>query len=277
MLECPDEVLLGAELLRRALGVLRAVIAVEADKLDAARLLAARAAALGLAPAGRPLGWRRGQTAAGDGIFIAICRRRYPQGSEKQLVKAVLGREVPSGKLPVNVGAVVNNVGTAGAACRILRDGQPVVDRVLTVAGRGVKRPGNYRARIGTPIGVLLDAAGARPAGRSLVVLGGPMMGKAACSLDTPVAKGTAGVLLLDEPDREAGPCIRCGRCAEACPMGLEPWRLELLVGAGADEASFAGQLRDCLECGSCAWGCPARRPLLEAIRLGKARFARKA
>lgn len=288
MLERADEVAVGADLLRRTLGVKLGIIAIEANKPDAIDLMRRRVKALGLeAPADYLARHLKGQgVRAADNpdrsgwLAVVACKVRYPQGAEKQLIAAVLRREVPSGKLPLDVGVIVNNVATAHSAYKIVHKRKPMVERIVTVTGEGVERPGNYKIRIGTLLSEVLAAAGATVADGTKVVLGGPMMGKAVAGLQVPVTKGTSGILVLQGKNArrpDADPCIRCSRCVMACPMGLEPYLLEQMVEIKQYDEAEARRIRDCVECGSCTWTCPSGRPLVDNIRLGKAQLARRA
>ncbi len=256
MLEYADEIILGTELLRRNLSVDRVVMGIEANKPDALEHMAERVARLGV------------------GIAVQPLKVKYPQGAEKQLIRAVTGREVPSGTLPIEVGCVVNNVATAKAAYDAYMRNIPLVRRVVTVTGRGVKRPGNFLVRIGTPLQDVINAAGGLSEQAGKVILGGPMMGKAAQRLDIPVTKGTGGILVLtaEEAARsKVEDCIRCGRCVHACPMGLEPYLLQQLSEMKRYGDAEKRNILDCVECGSCSYTCPSHRPLVDYIRLGKA------
>ena len=199
---------------------------------------------------------------------------KYPQGGEKQLIKALLGREVPSGKLPIEVGCVVNNVGTAFSVYEAVQKNKPLLERVVTVTGENVPNPSNFMVRIGTPVSELVDKAGGMPDDTAKVVNGGPMMGKALVSLDAPVVKGTSGIILFPEKKAKRVPqktCIRCGQCVSACPMGLEPFYLAQLAEKELWERAEENLIMDCIECGSCHFTCPSGRPLVDYIRVGKA------
>jgi len=209
-------------------------------------------------------------------IAVQALAVKYPQGSEKQLIAAVTGRNVPAGGLPAHVGCVVQNVGTCVAVYEAVALGRSCYERVVTVAGAGVARPANLLCRVGTSLQYMIDFLGGATDAAVKCVLGGPMMGLAAQSLDYRVTKATSGVLLLtaDETgDDEYGPCIRCGRCLDACPMGLEPRDISIYAERGrfADTPRFG--LWDCFECGSCAFVCPAKRPLVQFIRASKVRL----
>ncbi|HRZ77614.1 MAG TPA: electron transport complex subunit RsxC, partial [Bacteroidales bacterium] len=256
MLERTEEVLIGTTILMKGLGVSKALIGIEGNKPDALEAL------------GRLAG-------AYPGISVHALKVKYPQGGEKQLIRALTGREVPSGRLPLEVGCVVNNVGTAFAVYEAVQKNKPLVERVVTVTGKSLTRPGNFLVRIGTPVSALIEAAGGVPESTGKVINGGPMMGKALTSLDVPVVKGTSGILLMDDTSSarvEVEPCIRCSRCVSVCPMGLEPYLLALLSANEAWDRVETGRAMDCIECGSCQYTCPSGRPLLDHLRLGKAR-----
>ncbi len=255
MLERGDEVMIGVKILARALGVQRAVIGIENNKSDAIEYLSGLASTYG-------------------GVEIAPLKVQYPQGGEKQLIDAVTGRQVPSGGLPIDVGAVVQNVGTALAVYEAVQKNKPLVERVVTVTGRSLKNPANFMVRVGTPVSALVEYCGGMPEDTGKVIGGGPMMGRAMVNPSAPVTKGTSGILLLPRAEavRNApGQCIKCAKCVSACPMGLEPY----LLGKMAKKLMYADmephKATDCIECGCCAYTCPANLPLLDYIRLGKA------
>lgn len=254
MLEKPDELLVGISILRRALGNPKTVIGIERNKMDAINLLTEKAKNF-------------------PGIEVQPLVVKYPQGGEKQLIEAVTGREVPAGGLPIAVGAVVQNVGTAYAVYEAVQKNKPLFERVVTVTGPSLSKPGNFLVRVGTPISQLLEAAGGLPEDTGKVISGGPMMGKALKNIDAPVTKGTSGVLVLPTKlaeRKEPATCIRCAKCASGCPMGLEPWLLYKL-GQGSDTAWMEQEdIMSCIECGCCSFTCPANLPLLDFIRLGK-------
>lgn len=254
MLERSDELMVGITILMRALEVNKAVIGIENNKPDAIQKLSALCQKY-------------------PGISVQALKVKYPQGGEKQLIKAVTGREVPSGKLPIEVGCVVDNVGTAVAVYEAVQKNKPLIERVVTITGNAAIRPGNYLVRMGTPISSLIEAAGGMPENLGKVVGGGPMMGKALMDVEAPVVKGSSGVLLM--PDEEAHRaavrnCIRCARCTTVCPMGLEPYLLSQLVMHEKWDKAEDNRIMDCIECGSCQYTCPSGRPLLDYIRLGK-------
>ena len=254
MMEKADEMLVGVQILKKALGVNKAIIGIEKNKPDAIQHLA-------------------GLAKNYDGIEVQGLKVKYPQGAEKQLIKALINREVPSGKLPIEVGAVVNNAGTAFAVYEAIQKNKPLIERVVTLTGKSVKKPGNFMVRIGTPISELVEAAGGLPEDTGKVIGGGPMMGKALTSLEVPVVKGTSGILIMPEEESSRKPvlnCIRCSKCVSVCPMGLEPYLLEKVVMFEDYERTEQERIMDCIECGSCQYTCPANRPLLDYLRLGK-------
>ncbi len=261
MLEKGAEVLTGVTIIMKALGVEKAIIGIEANKPDAINHLT-------------------GLSKDFKGVTVQPLKVKYPQGGEKQLIKACTGSEVPSGGLPLDVGIVVQNVGTAFAVYEAVQKNKPLIERVVTVTGKSVRNPGNFLARIGTPVTSLIEAAGGMPEDTGKVVNGGPMMGKALAMTDVPVTKGTSGIILFpaDEARRsEVLPCIRCGRCSTACAMGLEPWLLAAASERAMWEIAEKEKVTDCMECGACAYICPAKRPLLDYIRLGKTTVIRMA
>jgi electron transport complex protein RnfC len=254
MLEKPDEILVGTELLMKAMNVEKAVIGIENNKPDAIQLLTEKARSY-------------------KGIEVVSLKVKYPQGGEKQLIKAVTGREVPSGALPISVGTVVSNVGTAFAVYEAIQKNKPLFERVVTVTGKGVKKPSNFKVRIGTPTAELIEAAGGLPENTGKIISGGPMMGKALASVDVPVTKGTSGILILEEKTAnrpEYIECIRCSRCVSVCPMGLEPYLLMTLGQKQIFDRAEEERVMDCIECGSCSYTCPSNRPILDYIRFGK-------
>lgn len=256
MLEKADEMMIGIQILMKGLEVTRAIIGIENNKPDAIAHLKSIASNYA-------------------GIEIEALKVQYPQGGEKQLIDAVIGRQVPSGKLPIEVGAVVNNVGTAFAVYEAVQKNKPLFERIVTITGKSVSKPGNYMVRVGTSTNELIEKAGGVPDDTAKVVSGGPMMGKALNAVDVPVVKGTSGVLLFKEEEAkrvEPTNCIRCGKCITVCPMGLEPVLIAQYSETEMYENVEAERAMDCIECGSCQYTCPAARPLLDYIRLGKFR-----
>ena len=198
----------------------------------------------------------------------------YPQGGEKQLIDATIGRQVPSGALPIAVGAVVQNVATCYAVYEAVQKNKPLIDRVLTVTGSDVENARNLRVRFGTPLNDIITAAGGLPENTGKIIAGGPMMGRAISNLESTTSKRTSGLLIM--PDRlskraEVENCIRCGKCVDACPMALEPYLLHSLTEREMWDRLEKEQIMDCIECGCCLFSCPSHRPLLDYVRLGKA------
>ena len=256
MLEKADEILVGVTLIMKAVGVERGYIGIENNKPDAIRLMQEKAGK-----------YHRG-------IEVVPLKVRYPQGGEKQLIDAVIGRQVPAPPaIPINVGAVVQNVGTAFAIYEAVMKNKPLISRVITVTGKSVQKPSNLLARLGTPLSQLIDECGGLPADTGKIIGGGPMMGKALISLDIPMTKGSSGLLVMTEKEArraEPDPCIRCAKCVGACPMGLEPFLLAQLSSQHMWDEAEHEAIVSCIECGSCAFTCPSHRPLLDHIRLGK-------
>lgn len=256
MVEKPEEIIVGVRILMKALDVDRAIIGIENNKPDAIKAMENYA-------------WPH------EGITVEPLEVQYPQGGEKQLIQALLDREVPPGKLPIDVGAIVHNVGTTYAIYEAVQKNKPLIERVVTVTGKSVTKPANFWVRIGTPVVDLIAAVGGIPPDTGKIVSGGPMMGKALADLDVPVAKGTSGILLIRDEEAKRAEiynCLHCGKCVEVCPMGLEPYHLMLLAKKGDTEKSAAEHILDCIECGSCSWVCPSNRPILDFVRLGKDR-----
>jgi len=211
------------------------------------------------------------------GVSVQPVHVKYPQGGEKQLIKALLNREVPSAKLPIEVGCVVQNVGTAFAVYEAVQKNKPLIERIVTVTGKGVKKPSNFKVRIGTPLKYLIYAAEGLPVNTGKIISGGPMMGKSLASEEVPVVKGSSGILLMPDEEshrKEESPCIRCSKCIQACPMGLEPFFLSRLARIGRVDKAEEEHVMDCIECGSCQYTCPANIPLLDYLRLGKNKVA---
>ncbi len=256
MLEKTEEILIGIDILKKASGAKKALVGIENNKLDAIAKMQEVAKSF-------------------KDIEIQPLRVKYPQGAEKQLIRALTKREVPSGKLPIEVGCVVNNVGTALASYEAVQKNKPLIERVVTVTGKAVKNPSNLLVRIGTPVKELIDHVGGLPEDTGKVISGGPMMGKAISNLDVPVTKGTSGVLMMTKAESKRKKplnCIRCAKCVSACPMGLEPYLLQQLVDSERWEDAELNRIMDCIECGSCQFICPSKRELLDYIRVGKAR-----
>jgi len=254
MLEKAEEILTGVSIMMKALNVTKAYIGIENNKTDAIAHLTELAQQY-------------------EGIEVVVLKVKYPQGGEKQLIKALTNREVPSGGLPIDVGAVVFNVGTMFAVYEAVQKNKPLIERVVSVTGKELTHPGNYLVRIGTPVSALIEAAGGMPDNTGKVINGGPMMGKALNSLEVPVIKGTSGLTLLPESEsirKEVDNCIRCTKCVTVCPMGLEPYLLMSMSEREMFDHMDNEKTMDCIECGSCSYVCPSHRPLLDYIRLGK-------
>ena len=260
MLEKSNEIIEGLKILMRILNVSKGYIGIEANKPDAIETMTKAAA-------GSP------------DIKVWPVKVKYPQGAEKMLIKAISGRTVPAGSLPMDVGVVVQNVGTAAAVYDAVRFGRPLIERYVTVTGRGVKDPKNFLARIGTPFSQLIEEAGGLTDTAAKVISGGPMMGMSQYTLEVPVIKGTSGITVLpkDEVSVKAyGPCIRCGRCIDACPMMLQPSMIGLYIEKGHYQDAKDYNLMDCFECGSCTFVCPANRPMVQWVKKAKKELAKK-
>ncbi len=254
MLDRAQEILVGVNILKKALGVSKAIIGVENNKPDAIERLSELA--------NKQMG-----------VEVMPLKVQYPQGGEKQLIEATIGKQVTSGALPIEVGAVVQNVATVYAVYQAVQKNKPLFERLITITGKSLQSQGNFLMRFGTPLNDLAEMVGGIPADTGKIVAGGPMMGRAIASLDMPMNKRLSGLLFLPENEsrrKEAQNCIRCGKCVTACPMGLEPYLL-----AKQAEYSMWGDMEkthvmDCIECGCCLYTCPSHRPLLDHVRLGK-------
>ena len=255
MMEHADEILVGLDLLMKGAKVERGYIGIEDNKPEAIKLFEQK-------------------TANDPRIEIVALAKKYPQGGEKQLVDAVINRQVPAPPaIPVNVGAIVQNVGTAYAVYQAVMKNKPLFERYTTVTGKQLKNPGNFLVRMGTPMRELIDLCGGMPEGDNKVLAGGPMMGKSVVSTDVTVCKGTNSITILTDADahrKAAQPCIRCGKCVSACPMGLEPYLLATLSSFKEWERLEAEQVTSCISCGSCQFTCPSHRPILDNILQGK-------
>jgi electron transport complex protein RnfC len=251
MIEEADRVVIGLQILLRLLPGTRGVIAVEDNKPEAIKAL-------------------KKECELKQGIELAVVKTKYPQGAEKQLVYAITKREVPSGKLPMDVGCIVNNVDTVVAIHRAIYRGRPLMRKIVTITGGAISRPGNYKARIGTKVSDIVEMAGGFKDTAAKVIVGGPMMGVAIFDINVPVVKTTSGVIFLTENEARIPPeknCIRCGMCLEHCPAGLIPTELNADILAESGEDFVAHNGLDCIECGSCSYICPAKRRLSQAIR----------
>lgn len=256
LLERSEQILVGTTIIMKALKIEKAIIGIENNKKDAIDQMVKLAKEY-------------------NGIKIQALKVQYPQGGEKQLINACIGRQVPSGKLPIEVGAIVQNVGTVFAIYEAVQKNKPLIERVVTVTGVSVKKPSNFLVRIGTSISLLVEAAGGLPTNTVKIVSGGPMMGKALSSPEVSVTKGTSGVLILTADITNRKPvqnCTRCAKCVMACPMGLSSYLLMNLTQKAIWDRAEEERIMDCIECGSCNYTCPSSRPLLDYIRLGKAK-----
>ena len=255
MRERPEEILLGGMIMMKALGVTRGYVGIEENKPAAIASMTAAAKAY-------------------PQIEVVVLKKRYPQGGEKQLIDAVIRRQVPSGGLPIETGAVVQNVGTSLAVYEAVQKNKPLIDNVITVTGSCLPVQHNYKVRIGTPMSKILEVAGGVPEKAAKIISGGPMMGRAIANLDAATVKANGAILLLTDRETRRRPesnCIRCSKCASACPMGLEPWLLNKLGRAGLHAELEQERVFDCIECGCCSFTCPAGIPLLDVIRISKA------
>ena len=256
MMEHPDEIVVGLQLLMKAAKVSRGYIGIEQNKPKAIDLLSEKTANI-------------------PGIEVDALKTKYPQGGEKQLVDAVTGRQVPAPPaIPVNVGAIVQNVGTAFAVYQAVMKHKPLFERYTTVSGKRLAHPANFLVRMGTPMSQLIDLCGGMPEGDNKVLAGGPMMGRSLMTTDVPICKGTNAVTILSDDDakrKPVQPCIRCAKCVSVCPMGLEPYLLAKLSAHKLYDRAEHEDITSCISCGSCQFTCPSHRPLLDNISLGKA------
>ncbi|MBR5907695.1 MAG: electron transport complex subunit RsxC [Bacteroidales bacterium] len=255
MIEKPDQLLIGGTILMKALGVDKCYIGIEENKPEAIKLLTEKAKEY-------------------PGVEVVKLKKKYPQGGEKQLIDAVIGKKVPSMGLPVDTGAVVQNVGTAFAVYEAVQKNKPLFEGIMTVTGDCSKEQRNFVHRVGTPLSFIMEHCGGVPEDAAKIISGGPMMGKAIVNIDAPTLKGTSSILYLTEAQTKRKPesnCIRCGKCVGACPMGLEPYLLNKLGRNNMFDELEAHKVYDCIECGCCSFSCPAYIPLLDTIRQSKA------
>ncbi len=254
MLERPEDVVLGLEAIMKVTGVKRGYIAIEENKPDAINAI-------------------ESIINGKEGIEVVSLLTKYPQGGEKQLIEAVTGRQVPSGGLPMDVHVIVNNAGTCAAIANCLKTGMPLIDRITTVTGTGIKEPKNLLLRIGTPMSEVIKQCGGFDGEPGKIIMGGPMMGQAQAEQQVPVIKSTSGILVMKKSDVEytkQSPCIRCARCVDACPIHLLPTNIGRLAERGMWTEAEKFHALDCIECGCCAYECPAHIPLTQLIRLAK-------
>ncbi|MBO4370442.1 MAG: electron transport complex subunit RsxC [Paludibacteraceae bacterium] len=258
MIEKGEEIMVGVQILMRALGVDRALIGIESNKQDAIDELDRIAA-------------RK------EGIEVIKLKKKYPQGGEKQLIQALTDREVESGQLPSSVGVVVQNIATVFAVYEAVQLNKPLIEMYMSISGKEMEQNGNFCARIGTSVKDVVAMIGGMPENTGKIIAGGPMMGKAMIHIDTPVTKRTTGITFISAksaPRFKASACIRCARCIQACPMGLEPYLLYKKALRQDWDFMEAHHIMDCMECGCCTFTCPSRQPLLDYIRVGKATVA---
>jgi len=256
MLEHGEEIIVGIQILMRALNIQKAIIGIEKNKPDAIEHI-------------------RNLASKALGIEVKPLKLKYPQGGEKQLIDACIGRQVPSGALPIEVGAVVDNVATIYAVYEAVQKNKPLISRVMTVTGKSMTKPGNYSVRFGTPLSDMVALAGGVPEDTGKIIGGGPMMGRAMNNINMPANKRVSGLLFMPEKESlrvEPENCIRCGKCVGACPMGLEPYLLSKQAQLQMWDEMEQHSVMDCIECGCCLYTCPSHQPLLDYIRMGKAK-----
>ncbi len=259
MAEYPERVHMGVRIMMRTLGVDRAMIGIEKNKPDAIEAIQA--------------------TVPSDlNVTVHPVTVKYPQGAEKMLIKALLDREVPSGKLPMHVGALVQNVGSCAAIAEVFDTGLPLIERIVTITGLGVRQPANLIVPVGTKVGDLIEAAGGLTPDAHEIVFGGPMMGAPQASLDTPILKGVTGVIVLSKDEtrtKDSYNCIRCGHCLDACPVFLNPQRLGAMARAGRYEEMEDLHIWDCMLCGCCSYVCPSNIPLSQLFQVSRTALRR--
>lgn len=261
LLEKGEQVVVGTAIIKKVLGVDKATIAIEDNKPEAIKHIQ------------QIIDDLSSKSSDYAGISVLSLMKKYPEGGEKQLIDAVMRRQVPSGCLPIDVGAVVQNVATALAVYDAVQKNKPIIDNSVTVTGECFPKQANLLVRVGTPLNYIVDYLGGFPQDAVKVISGGPMMGKAIANMEAATLKGTSALLFLTEAQTKRQPegnCIRCGKCAEACPMGLEPFLLNRLARNGMTEELEAASVQDCIECGCCLYTCPSYIPLLDVIRIAK-------
>jgi len=254
MIEKAEEIIVGAKIINKVLGIQNAIIAVDENKPEAIEILSKL-------------------TKTYVGVNVQVCKTKYPQGGEKQLIKAITGREVPSGRLPMDAGCIVQNVGTVFAIYEAVQKNKPLFERIVTVSGDECQNPQNFRVRVGTPASFLIEKCGGITENTNQVIFGGPMMGTSAVNINAPITKLTSGILLLSEElsrKLEETDCIRCGKCVDACPVGLRPFLIAQYTRNNMIDELKGINVLDCIECGSCAYICPAHIPLLDYCKIGK-------
>lgn len=259
MLEKPEEIVFGLKMMLKALGAEKGVIGIEDNKTDAIKVM-------------------EQAVEEEENITVTPLHTKYPQGAEKMLIQVTTGRIVPAGGLPLEVGVVNHNVGTAVAITDAVREGKPLIERVVTVTGSGINRPANLMVRVGTLVSDVVEACGGLKDNTVKLVIGGPMMGLAQPNSDIPVIKGTSGILALTDQDvylAESSPCIRCARCVDVCPVYLMPTSIAHASEHGLYKKAEKLNAMDCFECGCCSYICPSKIPLVQLIRIGKAEITK--
>ena len=254
MVERPEMVVKGLKAIMKAVGVNQGFIAVENNKLDAISAL-------------------KKACESETNIQVAALKTKYPQGDEKRIINALTGREVPSGGLPMDVGVVVDNVGTANAIAEAVFEGKPLYERIVTVTGEGIKQPKNLIVKLGTSFKEVIEQCGGYNGTPGKLIMGGPMMGICQFTDEVPVIKGTSGILVLTEKETKPSPiqpCLNCGRCISVCPVNLQPLYLSKFALNRMYDKAEKFHVADCIECGSCSFICPSKRPLVESIRIAK-------